>query len=45
MFILVFFAGAIAGFLNVVAGGGSMITLPMLTTLGMGIDVANGTNR
>jgi len=45
VFILVFFAGAIAGFLNVVAGGGSMITLPMLTTLGMGIDVANGTNR
>lgn len=45
LFVLVFFAGTIAGFLNVVAGGGSMITLPILTTLGMGIDVANGTNR
>lgn len=44
-FLIVFGAGIAAGFLNVVAGGGSLITLPILTFTGMGIDVANGTNR
>ncbi|MEJ5228836.1 MAG: sulfite exporter TauE/SafE family protein [Pseudothermotoga sp.] len=42
---LVFLSGIASGFLNVVAGGGSLLTLPLLTLLGMGIDVANGTNR
>ncbi|MCD6550765.1 sulfite exporter TauE/SafE family protein [Thermotoga sp.] len=42
---LAFLGGILAGFLNVMAGGGSMITLPILTALGLGIDVANGTNR
>ncbi|AAD35463.1 MULTISPECIES: sulfite exporter TauE/SafE family protein [Thermotoga] len=45
MIVLVFLGGILAGFLNVLAGGGSMITLPILTALGLGIDVANGTNR
>ncbi len=31
--------------MNVVGGGGSLITLPLLTLLGMDLGVANGTNR
>lgn len=38
-------AGAAAGFLNMFAGGGSMLTLPALMLLGLPPDVANGTNR
>ncbi len=45
LYLLTYAVGVAAGFLNVVAGGGSMLTLPMLTFLGLGIDVANGTNR
>ncbi len=37
--------GLVAGFINTVAGGGSIITLPILMFSGMGADVANGTNR
>jgi len=38
-------AGVGAGFLNTVAGGGSMLTLPVLMLLGLPADIANGTNR
>jgi len=38
-------AGFIAGTLNVVAGGGSFLTLPVLIFLGLPVVVANGTNR
>ena len=41
----VFAAGLVAGFLNVMAGGGSLITLPILIFLGLPVAVANGTNR
>lgn len=41
----VFVLGLLQGFLNTIAGGGTFIVLPVLTFLGMGIDVANGTNR
>ncbi len=41
----VFGAGLVAGFLNVMAGGGSLITLPILLFLGLPAAVANGTNR
>lgn len=41
----VFAAGLLAGFLNVMAGGGSLITLPILIFLGFPVAVANGTNR
>ena len=37
--------GYIAGFLNTVAGGGSLITLPVLIFMGLPPNVANGTNR
>ncbi len=40
-----FFAGLVAGFLNTLAGGGSLLTLPALMLLGLPADVANGTNR
>ncbi|MAM69823.1 MAG: permease [Gammaproteobacteria bacterium] len=38
-------SGFVAGFINTIAGGGSMLTLPALMMLGMPADVANGTNR
>lgn len=38
-------AGVGAGFINTMAGGGSMLTLPALMLLGLPADVANGTNR
>ncbi len=38
-------AGLFAGFLNVVAGGGSLLTLPIMIFWGLPPMVANGTNR
>jgi uncharacterized membrane protein YfcA len=38
-------AGVLGGFINTLAGGGSMLTLPALMMLGMPADVANATNR
>jgi uncharacterized protein len=43
--LLLFAAGSIAGFMNVIAGGGSSITLPVLIFMGLDSSVANGTNR
>jgi uncharacterized membrane protein YfcA len=43
--LIVIAAGIVAGFLNVVAGGGSLITLPLLIFLGLPSAVANATNR
>ena len=37
--------GAVAGFLNVLAGGGSLLTMPAMVFMGMSGPVANGTNR
>jgi uncharacterized protein len=38
-------AGFVAGFINTLAGSGSLITLPVLILLGLPANVANGTNR
>lgn len=38
-------AGFIAGFVNTLAGSGSLLTLPLLILLGLPANVANGTNR
>lgn len=38
-------AGYLAGFVNTIAGGGSMLTLPAFMVLGLPADIANGTNR
>ena len=42
---LLILAGFIAGFINTMAGGGSLLTLPLLIFMGLPPAVANGTNR
>ncbi len=43
--LLILIIGAAAGFINVLAGGGSFLTLPLMIFLGLPPNVANGTNR
>ena len=43
--LLLFAVGLAAGVLNVLAGGGSLLTLPVLLFLGLPAPMANGTNR
>jgi uncharacterized membrane protein YfcA len=38
-------AGALASAINAIAGGGSLLTLPLLVALGLPPGLANGTNR
>ncbi len=45
VYTVLFAAGGVAGVLNVLAGGGSFLTLPLLIFLGLPASVANGTNR
>lgn len=42
---LTILAGILVGFVNVIAGGGSVLSLPLLIFLGLDANVANGTNR
>ena len=44
-YLLLFGVGSVAGVLNVVAGGGSFLTLSVLIFLGLPPTLANGTNR
>ncbi len=44
-YVIIIFAGFIAGFINTIAGSGSLITLPLLMFVGLPPSVANGTNR
>ncbi|MEJ2370380.1 MAG: sulfite exporter TauE/SafE family protein [Gemmatimonadales bacterium] len=44
-YVSLFADGVVAGTLNVIAGGGSFLTLPLLIFLGLPPTVANGTNR
>lgn len=44
-YILLIIGGVICGFINIMAGGGSFIVLPMLIGLGLPPTIANGTNR
>ena len=44
-YLLLFGSGLIAGVINVIAGGGSFLTLPILMFLGLPASIANGTNR
>lgn len=37
--------GVVSGFLNVMAGGGSLLTVPVMVFMGLPGPVANGTNR
>lgn len=43
--VLLFGGGAVAGVVNAVAGGGSLLTLPLLVLAGLPPTEANGTNR
>jgi hypothetical protein len=43
--LLILGVGLVAGFINTVAGGGSLISLPVLIFLGLPSSVANATNR
>jgi uncharacterized membrane protein YfcA len=45
MYAALFAGGAFAGVLNVLAGGGSFLTVPLLIEAGLPPTVANGTNR
>ncbi len=45
MYPLVVLAGVAAGFVNVLAGNGSLITLPVLLLIGLPANIANATNR
>lgn len=44
-YLLLFGAGLLTGVLNIVAGGGSFLTLPILILIGLPPTMANGTNR
>ncbi|WP_420318310.1 sulfite exporter TauE/SafE family protein [Ekhidna sp.] len=43
--ILLIFAGVFAGFVNSIAGGGSLLIMPLLIFMGLPSAEANGTNR
>jgi len=42
---VIFASGVAAGFINILAGGGSLLTMPILIFLGLPAATANGTNR
>lgn len=44
-FLALFVVGFAAAVINVLAGGGSFLTLPLLIFLGLPVGIANGTNR
>lgn len=44
-FLYILLAGIASGFINVNAGGGSLLSMPLLIFLGLPSAVANGTNR
>lgn len=43
--VALFLVGTLTGFINVLGGGGSFLTLPLLIFFGLPSTVANGTNR
>ncbi len=43
--IILLICGIVAGFINTIAGGGSLLTLPILIFMGLPSNIANGTNR
>ncbi len=45
MMVILVVVGVLSGFINTLAGGGSMLTLPAMMMMGMPADVANATNR
>jgi len=45
LYVAIVGAGFVAGFINTLAGSGSLVTLPLLMFIGLPAGVANGTNR
>jgi len=45
IYLALILVGIIAGFINTLAGSGSLLTLPLLMFLGLPANIANGTNR
>jgi uncharacterized membrane protein YfcA len=45
IYLIIIGAGFIAGFINTLAGSGSLVTLPALIFAGLPANIANGTNR
>ncbi|MBD0831157.1 sulfite exporter TauE/SafE family protein [Aestuariibaculum sediminum] len=45
LYIIILITGFIVGIINTIAGGGSLLTLPILIFCGLPPNVANGTNR
>jgi len=45
IYVAVILVGILVGFINTVAGSGSLLSLPLLIFLGLDANVANGTNR
>lgn len=43
--LILFLVGLAVGFINILAGGGSLVSLPVLIYFGLPTTVANGTNR
>ena len=44
-FVVLALAGVASGWINVLAGGGSLLTVPFMVFMGLPGPVANGTNR
>ncbi len=44
-YLLLIGVGFVAGFVNTIAGGGTLLTMPVLILMGLPSSVANGTNR
>jgi len=44
-YLLIFSAGVLAAVINVMAGGGSALSVGILTVLGIPVNITNGTNR
>ena len=44
-YIILVITGVISGFINTIAGGGTLITMPALMIMGMDAKIANATNR
>ena len=45
LYVAVIVAGFLCGFINTLAGSGSLVTLPLLIFIGLPANIANGTNR
>jgi len=43
--VILFLVGSIAGTVNILAGGGSLLTIPVMIFMGLPPTIANGTNR